>query len=188
MRVIATDLPEVLIIEPKVHGDARGFFMEMYSEQRYRDAGVIENFVQDNLSSSAKNVIRGLHYQLKHPQAKLVSVLQGKVFDVIVDIRQGSPRFGQWVGVELSDETHRQVYVPAGFAHGFCTLSDKVLFHYNCSDYYHPEDEYGIHWNDGDINIAWPVKEEAIISDKDNKLKALKEIPLQQLPIYSMAK
>ncbi|HSW71387.1 MAG TPA: dTDP-4-dehydrorhamnose 3,5-epimerase, partial [Gammaproteobacteria bacterium] len=139
---------------------------------------------QDNLSISKKNVLRGLHYQLKHPQGKLVSVILGKVFDVVVDIRRGSPYFGQWLGFELSDENYRQVFVPPGYAHGFYALSEKVIFHYQCSEYYHPEDECAVLWSDPDLAITWPEKEEPLISAKDKAALCLKDIPLHKLPEY----
>jgi dTDP-4-dehydrorhamnose 3,5-epimerase len=174
----------VLLLEPKVFKDHRGFFMELYSETRYRGAGMTENFVQDNLSVSIKNVVRGLHYQLNNPQGKLVSVLSGKALDVVVDIRRGSPHFGQWLSFELNDENCRQVYVPPGFAHGYCALSEKVIFHYQCTDYYRPDDEYSILWSDEDLGIAWQQQGEALVSPKDGAAPLLKNIPLEQLPVY----
>jgi dTDP-4-dehydrorhamnose 3,5-epimerase len=183
MKVISTDLTGVVIIEPKVFGDSRGFFMEMFNEARYQEMGILPKFVQDNLSSSAKNVVRGLHYQLKNPQAKLVSVIKGGVMDVVVDIRLGSPQFGRSIIIELSEENKRQVYIPPGFAHGFCTITDEVIFHYKCSDYYHPEDEYGILWNDVDLNIPWPLVQ-AVVSEKDLRHPAFKDIPIANLPEY----
>jgi dTDP-4-dehydrorhamnose 3,5-epimerase len=166
MKIIETALPGVLIIEPKVHGDARGFFIETYHAQRYAEQGLPDTFVQDNHSRSSRGVLRGLHYQLQHPQGKLVRVTQGEVFDVAVDIRKGSPTFGQWAGVLLSGENHRQFYVPPGFAHGFCTLSDTADFLYKCTDYYHPECEYGVLWNDPAIGIEWPQMD-YLLSQKD---------------------
>lgn len=156
MNVIATELPGVLILEPRVFGDHRGFFLETYHRARYQQAGVAETFVQDNHSRSRRGVLRGLHYQLVQPQGKLVAVTRGTVFDVAVDIRRGSPTFGRWVGVTLDDDNHRQFYVPPGFAHGFCVLSDEADFVYKCTDYYHPDSEHGIAWNDPAIGIAWP--------------------------------
>jgi dTDP-4-dehydrorhamnose 3,5-epimerase len=184
MKVIETDLPQVLILEPTVYQDSRGFFMEMYQESRYFSAGVQEKFVQDNISSSGKNIVRGLHYQLKNPQGKLVSVLRGKVFDVIVDLRQGSPHFSQWIGVELSAENKRQVYIPPGFAHGFCSLTEDVLFHYKCTQLYDTQDEYGILWSDPALQITWPLAEQANVSEKDNALPVLAELSPQQLPVF----
>ena len=147
MKVIKTNLNGPLIIEPDVFGDHRGFFMETHSRRRYAEVGICCDFVQDNISYSGKNTLRGLHYQLKQPQAKLVQVLQGEVYDVAVDIRLGSPHFGQWVGDVLSGQNKKQIYIPEGFAHGFCVLSDHALFHYKCGDYYTPDDEYGLLWN-----------------------------------------
>lgn len=184
MKIINTKLPEVIILEPKVFKDGRGFFMEMYHENRYLEAGIPEKFVQDNVSASGKHVVRGLHYQLKNPQGKLVSVIRGKVFDVVVDLRQGSANYGQWTSLELSDENNRQVYVPPGFAHGFCTLSEDVIFHYKCTDYYNPQDEFGIQWSDADIGILWPKMENPILSAKDGILPLLKNVLPQNLPVY----
>ena len=183
MNVIETPLSGVLIIEPKVFGDQRGFFMETFQAERYKQAGMELDFVQDNLSRSRKGVLRGLHYQLNFPQGKLVSVARGEVFDVAVDIRQGSPTFGQWHGSILSEENHRQFYVPPGFAHGFCVLSDIVDFQYKCTGYYHPEDEIGIIWNDQTIGIDWPI-EAPLLSDKDKTLLPLADISADKLPKY----
>lgn len=185
MNVNASKLPAVLIFEPRVFRDARGYFMESFNENRYRDAGVKEKFVQDNISASNGPVMRGLHYQLKNPQGKLVSVLRGKVLDVVVDIRRGSPQFGQWIAEELSAENNKQIYVPPGFAHGFCVLSDEVIFHYKCTDYYNPQDEYGILWSDADLNIAWPQSTNFTLSGKDSQLPLLKDIPPAELPSFS---
>ncbi len=181
MNVIETPLPGVVVIEPKVFGDNRGFFMETFQADRYRSMGVEADFIQDNLSCSSGGVLRGLHYQLHHPQAKLVSVISGEVFDVAVDIRQGSPTFGHWHGVLLNGENHRQFYIPAGYAHGFCVLSDTVYFQYKCTDYYHPEDEIGIKWNDPAIGIDWPIQN-PVLSDKDKGLFPLNEISSEKLP------
>jgi dTDP-4-dehydrorhamnose 3,5-epimerase len=156
MNVIATQIPDAVIIEPKVFGDARGFFLETYQAQRYANAG-IPPFVQDNQSRSAQGVLRGLHFQRQYPQGKLVSVTRGEVFDVAVDLRKNSPAFGKWVGVHLTEDNHRQFYVPAGCAHGFCVLSEVADFHYKCTDYYHPEDEGCIVWNDPDLAIDWQI-------------------------------
>ena len=158
MKVIPTAIPDVLIIEPKVFGDARGFFFESFNQQVFNAAtGLNESFVQDNHSRSSHGVLRGLHYQIQHPQGKLVRVVRGTVFDVAVDIRQGSPTFGQWAGVELSEDNHRQFWVPAGFAHGFVVLSDSADFLYKATDYYYPAHERCIAWNDADIAITWPA-------------------------------
>ena len=184
MKIIQAKFPYVLALEPKVFEDNRGCFMELYNEARYKAAGVPESFVQDNLSVSKKNVLRGLHYQLKHPQGKLVSVVYGKVFDVVVDIRKGSPYFGQWLGFELSDENYRQVFVPPGYAHGYVSLSDKVVFHYQCTDYYHPEDEHAVLWSDSDLAIVWSHEGSPLISPKDRAALPLKDIPSLMLPEY----
>ncbi|EIJ43015.1 dTDP-4-dehydrorhamnose 3,5-epimerase [Beggiatoa alba B18LD] len=166
MKVTPTAIPEVLLIEPRVFGDERGFFLESYNEQRYIDAGLNVRFVQDNHSHSAKNVLRGLHFQRKHPQGKLVYVTKGIVFDVAVDIRKDSPTYKKWVGAILTADNHHQFYVPAGFAHGFCVLSDTADFHYKCTDYYHPEDEGSLRWDDPEIGILWPISKPTL-SAKD---------------------
>ncbi|SEO72052.1 dTDP-4-dehydrorhamnose 3,5-epimerase [Propionispora vibrioides] len=183
MKVIETTLPGVVIVEPKVFGDSRGFFQETWQKERYEKFGIKGTFVQDNLSFSTRGVLRGLHYQNPNAQGKLVSVIQGEVFDVAVDIRAGSPTFGQWEGVHLSDENHRQLWVPAGFAHGFCVLSDTAYFMYKCTDVYNPLTERGILWNDPDIGIAWPLQE-VILSDKDKVYPRLKEVESEKLPVY----
>ncbi len=168
MNIIKTSLEGVLIIEPNVFKDSRGFFMETYHEERYRQFGIDRIFVQDNLSYSVQGTLRGLHFQKKHPQAKLVQVITGEIFDVAVDIRQGSPTFGKWTGVSLSDQNQRQLFIPEGFAHGFCVMSETCHFSYKCSDFYAPDDEGGILWSDPDIGIEWLIKE-PIISEKDKK-------------------
>jgi len=186
MKVIDTNLAEVKIIEPKVFGDARGFFYEGFQDKRYCDVGITAKFIQDNFSRSSCGVLRGLHYQLKYPQSKLVCVVRGEVFDVAVDIRVGSPTFGKWFGAILNDTNHRQLYIPAGFAHGFCVLSEAVDFYYKCSEYYHPEDECGILWNDASIGIEWPQLKTGspLLSDKDMKNKLLNEVPHELLPKF----
>jgi dTDP-4-dehydrorhamnose 3,5-epimerase len=183
MQVIRTPLIGLLIIEPKVFGDQRGFFLETYSQQRYQNANIPCEFTQDNISRSSIAVLRGLHYQLQYPQAKLVTVTKGRVFDVAVDIRQGSPNFGQWYGIELSDENHRQFFIPAGFAHGFSVLSETADFSYKCSDYYHAEDEKGIAWNDPDLAIDWQI-ETPLLAEKDKQYSFLRDVPKKDLPIY----
>ncbi len=183
MKITETTLPGVVLIEPDVFGDQRGFFMETWHRQRYFDAGLKKDFVQDNLSLSRQGILRGLHFQHPHPQGKLVQVLRGRVFDVAVDIRGGSPTFGQWVGVELSGDNHHQLYVPEGFAHGFCVLSDEALFSYKCTDFYHPETEKSLLWNDPDIGIEWPVSE-PLLSGKDQKGKRLKDFSRHELPLF----
>lgn len=168
MNVIATAIPDVLIIEPKVYGDQRGFFMESFNARKFAESTGLEvNFVQDNHSRSSKNVLRGLHYQVQQPQGKLVRVVSGAVFDVAVDLRKSSPHFGEWVGVELTAENHRQCWIPPGFAHGFLVLSDMADFIYKTTDYYAPEYERSMVWNDPDINIAWPIVDAPVLSGKD---------------------
>ena len=166
MRATPLDHPEVLLIEPDVFPDPRGFFMETFHSIKYAEHGLPAVFLQDNHSRSSRGVLRGLHYQLENPQGKLVRVVSGEVFDVAVDIRRGSPRFGTWVGAVLSEENQRQMYVPPGFAHGFCTLSERADFLYKCTELYAPGDEYGIAWDDPDIAIEWPEMD-YLISDKD---------------------
>jgi dTDP-4-dehydrorhamnose 3,5-epimerase len=183
MKVSETALPGVLLLEPKVYGDSRGFFLETYRRTHYQEAGIQRDFVQDNISRSGRGVLRGLHFQLEKPQAKLVSVIRGAVFDVAVDVRHGSPTFGQWVGFELSDQNHRQLFIPEGFAHGFEVLSEEADFFYKCSDYYHPTSEFGVCWNDATINIPWHTKQ-PIISAKDSAYPSLMELSAQQLPRY----
>jgi len=168
MDIIPASIEDVLIIKPRVFRDQRGFFMETYQQDRYRDIGINKNFVQDNLSFSVKGTLRGLHFQIKHPQAKLVQVISGEIFDVAVDIRPGSPTYGKWTGIYLSEQTLTQVFVPEGFAHGFCVLSETAHFLYKCSDFYAPDDEGGILWSDPDIAIDWPIKD-PVVSDKDRR-------------------
>ena len=186
MNVLTTDIEGVLILEPKMFGDARGFFMETWSRERYVQAGLNERFLQDNVSSSSKGVLRGLHFQYPQPQGKLVQVIQGEVLDVAVDIRVGSPTFGQHVTCLLSHENHRQFFVPKGFAHGFCVLSEIALFLYKCTDYYNPQAESGVLWNDPALGIDWPV-DVPTLSEKDAKLACLKDIPKDRLPVYGEA-
>ena len=175
MKVSPTQIPEVLIIEPNVLGDNRGFFFESFNQQAFNDAiGLNVQFVQDNHSRSTKSVLRGLHYQIQQPQGKLVRVIRGTVYDVAVDLRKSSPTFGQWAGAKLSENTHRQLWVPAGFAHGFVVLSNSADFLYKTTDYYAPEFERCIIWNDPDIGIHWPINEKPQLSDKDQQGVALK--------------
>lgn len=180
MKVTRTEIPEVLIIEPKVFGDSRGFFFESWNEKGFREAtGVQLHFVQDNHSRSAHGVLRGLHYQLQQPQGKLVRVVRGAVFDVAVDVRRSSPTFGKWVGTELSEENYRQFWVPPGFAHGFLVLSDSADFLYKTTDYYAPEHERSLAWNDPEVGIAWPSRgagiAEPILSGKDQAAPTLRD-------------
>ena len=166
MRVTPLEHPEVLLIEPAVFADARGFFMETFHADKFARQGLPTRFVQDNHSRSVRGVLRGLHYQLHHPQGKLVRVVSGEVFDVAVDIRKGSPMFGKWVGAILSEDNQQQLYVPPGFAHGFCTLSEQADFLYKCTDLYAPGDEYGIAWDDPELAVEWPQLD-YLLSDKD---------------------
>jgi dTDP-4-dehydrorhamnose 3,5-epimerase len=182
VTITPTRLPEVLLIEPDIWGDPRGFFMETWHRQKFAEQGLSVDFVQDNHSRSARGVLRGLHYQLRQPQGKLVRVTSGSVFDVAVDIRRGSPRFGQWLGMELTADNHRQLYVPPGFAHGFCVLSESADFVYKCSEYYAPQDEYCIAWNDPAIGIDWPGAD-FIISEKDAAAACLDGMT-EVLPAY----
>ncbi len=182
VRFTETPLKGAYVIEPDVFGDARGFFMETWQKIRYREAGITAEFVQDNHSRSEKGVIRGLHYQLEHPQDKLVYVVRGTILDVIVDLRRGSETFGQWTKCLLSDENRKQLFVPKGFAHGFSVLSDVADVTYKCSDYYAPGDEYGILYNDPDLAIDWQVTSDmALVSDKDLIHPCLKDVPHQRL-------
>ena len=183
MKIIPTSIPDLIIIEPAVYGDERGFFQETYHADRFKEIGIKETFVQDNHSRSRRGVLRGLHYQLVRPQGKLVSVVRGEVLDIALDIRKGSATFGQWCAVTLNDTNHRQMYVPPGFAHGFCVISETVDFVYKCTDYYHPESERGIMWNDPDLNIDWSIPlDEIILSEKDKKHLPLSEMAEEDLP------
>ncbi|MDX8389989.1 MAG: dTDP-4-dehydrorhamnose 3,5-epimerase [Mariprofundaceae bacterium] len=184
MKIHQTSLPEVVLIEPKVFGDERGFFLETWVESRYSEAGIRCHFVQDNHSRSQYGVLRGLHYQREFPQGKLVRVVSGEVFDVAVDIRVGSPHFGQWFGTLLTEKNQHQLYVPPGFAHGFCVLSKQADFLYKCTDYYHPEDEAGILWSDPDIAITWGLDTPSL-SEKDTLYSKLCDIDESQLPRYT---
>lgn len=172
---LKTAIDGVYIIEPTVYGDARGYFCETYNEREFAEHGLYYKFVQDNQSSSVKGVLRGLHFQKTHPQAKLVRAISGEVLDVAVDLRKGSPTYGKWVGVVLSGENKRQLMIPRGFAHGFYVLSERVEFCYKCDDFYHPEDEGGVMWNDADINVDWQLDGEPVLSEKDKKHPALRE-------------
>ena len=187
MKVISTSLKGVLLIEPSVFEDKRGFFMETYQQKKYMDSGIESNFIQDNLSFSVRGTLRGLHYQLPHAQAKLVQVIKGEIFDVTVDIRSGSPTFAKWTGVHLSGENRRQLYIPEGFAHGFCVLSETAIFMYKCSDFYSPDSERGILWSDPDIGVDWPI-ENPVLSEKDHNYDYLKDIPPEYLPTYEKSK
>jgi dTDP-4-dehydrorhamnose 3,5-epimerase len=183
MVVKKAGLDGVLVIEPNIHKDNRGYFLESFNHNRYSEIGIENEFVQDNLSFSNKNVLRGLHFQNPKAQAKLVFVIKGEVFDVVVDIRNGSPTFGLWEGFILSEKNKRQVYIPEGFAHGFVVLSDEAFFYYKCSTFYSPQNELCIRWNDDDIGIDWKVNN-PIISDKDLHGMFLKDINIERLLKY----
>ena len=183
MKLIPTALPEVFIIEPRVFGDERGYFFESWHSARHEAAGLPSAYVQDNLSYSEKGVIRGLHFQNPHAQGKLLSVLRGEVFDVAVDVRRGSPRFAQWAGARLSAENKHQLYVPPGFAHGFCVVSDCAIVQYKCTEYYQPQAEQSLRWDDPRIGIDWPV-ETPILSEKDRRAPTLDEIDPDRLPRF----
>lgn len=178
MKVIATSIPDVKIIEPQVFGDERGFFMETWQQKKFEElvTGKPTKFVQDNHSKSSKGILRGLHYQTENTQGKLVRVVSGEVFDVAVDIRKNSPTFGQWVGVYLSAENKRQLWVPEGFAHGFYVTSDDAEFVYKCTDYYNPSAEYSIVWDDPEIGIEWPIEGDVFLSEKDKQGDSFEEI------------
>jgi dTDP-4-dehydrorhamnose 3,5-epimerase len=184
MQVIPSEHPDVLLIEPDVFHDERGFFMETFHAGKFSQQGLPKVFLQDNHSRSVRGVLRGLHYQLEHPQGKLVRVVSGEVFDVSVDIRKGSPHFGKWVGFVLSEENQHQMYVPPGFAHGFCVLSEQADFMYKCTELYAPGDEYGIAWDDPDIGIDWPRLDYSL-SDKDQHYPLLRDA--DKLPVYKAA-
>lgn len=179
-KFVDTGIKDLYIIEPNVFGDNRGYFMETYNKQDFLQAGLTMEFVQDNESKSSKGVLRGLHFQTQHTQGKLVRVTRGEVFDVAVDLRKGSPTYGQWKGVLLTEENKKQFYVPEGFAHGFLVVSDEAVFNYKCTDFYAPEFEGGVMWNDPDIGVKWPLEgiNDIILSDKDEKHKSFKELDL----------
>ncbi|WP_326511627.1 dTDP-4-dehydrorhamnose 3,5-epimerase [Clostridium intestinale] len=179
-KFIKTKIKDLYIIEPKVFGDNRGYFMESYNKNDFFEAGLTMEFVQDNESKSKKGVLRGMHFQTKHTQGKLVRATRGEVYDVAVDLRKGSPTFGQWEGVLLTEENKKQFYVPEGFAHGFLVVSDEAIFNYKCTDFYAPEYDSGLLWNDSEVAIKWPLQgiEELLLSEKDKQQKRLKELNL----------
>lgn len=183
MKIIPTQIPEVVTIEPRIFADRRGHFLEVFHAERYLKERIGSSFVQDNLSFSHQGVLRGLHYQLGRPQGKLVMAIAGEIYDVVVDIRCGSPTFGHWTGLVLSSANYCQLYVPEGFAHGFCVLSASATVLYKCTDFYAPEEERGIRWNDPRLAIPWPVKE-PVLSDKDAVYPALAELGSEQLPAF----
>jgi len=184
MEFIPTDIPEVILIKPDVHGDDRGYFMETYRREIFMEHNIRDEFVQDNLSKSRKDTIRGFHYQIKNPQAKLIMVTQGEVLDVAVDIRRSSPTFGKHVTARLSEQNKCMLYIPVGFAHGFQVLSNETIFQYKCSDYYNPDGERGIAWDDPDIGVQW-LPGDFIISPKDKKNPLLRDITADDLPNFS---
>jgi dTDP-4-dehydrorhamnose 3,5-epimerase len=183
LKRLETSLPGVLELRPKVFRDARGFFLESYQRLQFANVGITETFVQDNHSRSAKNTLRGLHYQLRSPQSKLCRVVEGEALDVAIDIRVGSPTFGKWTGVLLSSQLHNQIYIPKGFAHGFLALTDSVQFLYKCGEIYDSADEHGIAWNDPSLRISWGV-EDPLVSEKDARHPTLAETPREFLPQY----
>lgn len=186
MEINKTKIPGVLLLEPKVHGDARGFFFEVWKKDRYESAGVTWDMLQDNVSFSAKGVLRGLHFQHPRAQGKMVTTLEGAIYDVVVDIRKGSPTYGQWLGFDLSSENRHQLWVPPGLAHGFCVTSPTALVSYKCSQYYFPEDEVSLLWNDPTLSIPWPIEagQEPSLSAKDRVGIPLKELPSERLLAY----
>lgn len=181
MTVRDTSIPGVLVVEPRVFGDGRGFFLERYHAGRYAEAGIDARFVQDNHSRSRRGTLRGLHFQRARPQGKLVEAARGRIWDVVVDLRSGSPTFGRWEGHDLDDEACRQLWVPPGLAHGFCVLSDEADVLYKCTDVYRPDDEGGVAWDDPDLGIGWPV-ERPVLSDKDRGLRPLSALQPSDLP------
>jgi dTDP-4-dehydrorhamnose 3,5-epimerase len=184
LQRIETSLPGVYELRPKVFRDSRGFFMETYHRGKFAELGITDSFVQDNHSASSKGTLRGLHYQLHHPQAKLCRVIEGEAFDVALDIRRGSPTFGRWTGLLLSTREQNQIYIPVGFAHGFVAMTEKVQFLYKCSDFYDPADERGILWNDPDLNISWGITD-PLISEKDARYPRLSNVLPEDLPRYT---
>ncbi len=178
MQLIPTAHPEVLLLQPKVHGDHRGFFLETFRASVFKDAGLPDVFVQDNHSKSGKSILRGLHYQIRQPQGKLVRCISGAIFDVAVDLRRSSSRFGQWVGVELSADNKQALWVPPGFAHGFLVLGDSAEITYKCTTYYAPEYDRSLLWNDADLGIAWPLTGPVVLSDKDRTAATLQQAEL----------
>lgn len=182
MKIIETPLPGVLVFEPRAYPDSRGYFLETWNRDRYREIGLSGEFVQDNISYSCQGTLRGLHFQHPHGQGKLVQALTGEVFDVAVDIRSHAPTFGRWYGVVLRAESHNQMYIPPGFAHGFYVLSEMAHFSYKCTDFYAPETEGGIAWDDPEIGIPWPLIGTPCLSDKDTRYGSLSQYPADKLP------
>lgn len=186
MEFVKTEIPEVVLIKPKVFGDSRGYFLESYRRNIFEENGIPDLFVQDNLSKSRRGVVRGLHYQIENPQAKLVMVAYGEILDVAVDVRKNSPSFGKYVAVRLSSEKKNMLYIPIGFAHGFQVLSEEAVFQYKCSDYYNPRGERGIAWNDPEIGISWEKQIKPIISEKDQKHPVLSDVNRSELISYTI--
>ncbi|UPG95346.1 dTDP-4-dehydrorhamnose 3,5-epimerase [Luteibacter aegosomatissinici] len=183
MKFISTTLPGCIVIEPQVFGDSRGFFYESYNEAKYKAAGIDRTFVQSNVSRSARGVLRGLHFQWPNPQGKLVSVVEGEVYDVAVDIRRGSPTFGEWTGVMLTAENHRHFWIPEGFAHGFCVVSEHATFSYQCTALYDAKADGSVRWDDPAIGIDWPLSS-PLLSEKDTKAPLLADMPDERLPEF----
>jgi dTDP-4-dehydrorhamnose 3,5-epimerase len=183
VKFVSTDIPGVIVVEPKVHRDDRGFFLETYHRQKYADGGIDAAFVQDNHSRSTRGTLRGLHAQLTRPQGKLVRAVRGEIFDVAVDIRRASPTFGHWVGEHLSEDNFRQLWIPPGFAHGFCVLSEVAEVEYKCTELYAPEDEITLAWNDPDVGVRWPLDREPLLSPRDAAAAPLAE-SLDRLPVF----
>jgi dTDP-4-dehydrorhamnose 3,5-epimerase len=183
VEIEPTALEGVWLLTPRIHSDERGYFFESFRESVFADLGLPTEFKQDNQAGSKRGVLRGLHYQLRYSQGKLVRVTFGEVYDVAVDLRRGSPTFGEYVGIHLSDRNHRMVYIPEGFAHGYCVLSERAIFQYKCTQVYHPEDEYGIRWDDPQLAIDWPL-DQPVVSPKDAQLPRLKEMDPELLPAY----
>jgi len=186
MKIVETALPGVMRIEPRVFSDARGMFIETWQANRYQKADIPGPFVQSNFAQSQHGVVRGLHYQLKHPQGKLIWVTRGQIFDVVVDLRVVSPTFGQWIGEVLSEDNHWQLYTPPGFAHGYGVLSEIADVHYLCTDFYEPNDEYGIRWDDETLHIAWPISDPTV-SEKDQALPSLSDVSKTNLPLFEVS-
>ena len=184
MKVTPLELPEILLVDLRIFGDARGWFAETWQAERYAASGIPDRFVQDNAAYSQRGVLRGLHAQHPHGQGKLIQVLRGEIYDVAVDIRRGSPTFGRWVGLRLNGETPQQVWIPPGFAHGYCVLSDEALFTYKCSDFYHPETQFSVRWDDPAIGVDWPLQDAPILADKDRDAPALADIAPERLPPF----
>jgi dTDP-4-dehydrorhamnose 3,5-epimerase len=184
VRVTPLALAEVLLVDLDVHGDARGWFAETWQARRYEEAGIPGGFVQDNLAHSQRGVLRGLHCQHPHGQGKLIQVLRGEIYDVAVDVRRGSPTFGRWAGIALSDQRPQQIWIPPGFAHGYCVVSDEALFTYKCTDFYHPEAQFSVCWNDAAIGIDWPLDGPPTLAAKDRGALPLERIPAAHLPRY----